>query len=90
MDTPEHSDQILQKLSSIESQVRSLRYTFGIGIIILAVFLTFLMPALVRDFPGGGMWGTPRMMDTGPTTRETTDEAPPAAAAVTPAATTTP
>jgi hypothetical protein len=51
MDTPEHGDQVLQKLSSIESQLRSLRYTFGIGIIVLAIFLTLLAPSLVKDLP---------------------------------------
>ena len=50
MDNQEHTDQVMQKLSGIESQLRSLRYTFGIGIIILAVFLTLVVPTLVEDF----------------------------------------
>jgi len=48
----------MQKLSGIESQLRSLRYTFGIGIIILAVFLTLVVPTLVEDFPMRGAQNT--------------------------------
>ena len=59
MDTSENSDQVLQKLSGIERQLRSLRYIFGIGIIIMAVFLALLAPTLVRDFSFGNSWGAP-------------------------------
>ena len=41
-------DQVLQKLGSIEQSLRSLRYTFGIVLIILAVLLAIAAPAVVR------------------------------------------
>ena len=77
MDTQEHSDQILEKLGSIERQLTSLRYTFGIGLIILTLLITFLVPSLTHLYltQGQGSWqaGTPGMLQqmttrTGPAT----------------------
>ena len=43
-------NQVLEKLTSIEKQIESLRITFGAGIIILALVLTFLVPTLIKLF----------------------------------------
>ncbi len=93
MDTPEHSDQVLQKLTGIEGQLRSLRYTFGIGIIILAVFLTLVVPSVLRNYSFARGWGGAKMMDQGgydlaPAAEKSVEEAP--ATSPTPTASTTP
>ena len=91
MDNQEQGDQVMQKLSRIERELRSLRYTFGIGIIVLAVFLTCLAPTLMSNFSTQRGWGAPNAMNQGglgnwmPPARDSGTQAP-----VAPTATTTP
>lgn len=62
MDLQEHSDQVLGKLTAIDRDLRSLRYTFGIVLIVLTVLLAIAAPAVVKVVEDS--FSGPQMVDT--------------------------